>query len=240
MGSGNANGFFVTGTDTGVGKTLVTAALARRLREEGRRVCVMKPVATGAERAGEQWVSDDTRILADATGETELSHVTPWTFEAPAAPSVAARLANVRLSLAQIAAAIERRREPEGFLLVEGVGGLLCPLTDDATVADLAATLGLPLLIVAHGGLGTLNHTLLSLEVARGRGLAVAGVVVSHREPPTGVAGATNAAELRRFGVPVVAELPYHPDPAAHDWPQLAMLASVGREAHDLSQASWG
>jgi dethiobiotin synthetase len=105
-------------------------------------------------------------------------------------------------------------------LLVEGVGGLLCPLTDDATVADLAAALGLPLVVVARRSLGTLNHTLMTLEVARHRGLKVVGVVVSETEPLAGVAAITAVDEMRRRGVPVLAVIPHgSPDPTPDiDW----------------------
>lgn len=199
-------GLFFVGTDTGVGKTFVTAAVARALREQGKAVSVCKPVATGAERVGGQLLSDDTRLLAEAAGEKDHERVTPWTFEVPAAPPVAARLAGQTLSLAELSEAVRRQALAEGILLVEGIGGLLCPLTERDTVADLARLLGLPLVVVARRTLGTLNHTLLTLEVARGRGLPVAGVVVSETTPPSGPAEETNVEELRRLlDVPLLA-----------------------------------
>jgi dethiobiotin synthetase len=206
-------GLFVTGTDTGCGKTFVTAALARQLARGGVAVRVCKPVATGAERRGGRLVADDTLRLAEAAGEDDLDAVTPWAFAEPAAPPVAARAAGARLDLAEIVAAARRRGEGADVLLVEGVGGLLCPLTEEATVADLAAALALPLLVVARRALGTLSHTLLTLEAARGRGLAVAGVVVSETTPPDGsLAERTNVEELRRRGVPVLAVLAHGGD----------------------------
>jgi dethiobiotin synthetase len=208
-------GLFVTGTDTGCGKTFVTAALARLLRRQGRAVCVCKPVATGAEWRDGRLIADDTLLLAEAGERADLDAVTPWAFAEPAAPPVAARAAGTVLHLDEIVAAVRRRAAGAEVLLVEGVGGLLCPLTDEATVADLAAALGLPLLIVARRSLGTLNHTLLTLEAARGRGLRVAGVVVSETAPPAGLAERTNVDELRRLGVPVLAVLPYGDDGTA-------------------------
>jgi dethiobiotin synthetase len=200
-------GLFVTGTDTGVGKTLVACAIARLLRQQGRMVRVCKPVATGAER-----VSGDTLALAEAAGDDPAA-VTAWTFAEPAAPSVAARLAGVALRLEELAVAVRRRAAPNALLVVEGVGGLLCPLTDGATVADLAGDLGLPLVIVTRRSLGTLNHTLLTMEVARRRGLPMAGVVISATEPVRGVAEQTCAEELRsRLGVPVLAEVSWLAD----------------------------
>jgi dethiobiotin synthetase len=131
--------------------------------------------------------------------------VTPWAFPDPVAPPLAARRQGVALDLKEIAVAVRRRHRPGSALLVEGVGGLLCPLTERETVADLAGALGLPLVVVARRSLGTLNHTLLTLEAARRRGLAVAGVVVNEVVPPEGLADETNVAELRRLGVPVLA-----------------------------------
>jgi dethiobiotin synthetase len=191
-------GLFITATDTGAGKTYVAAAACRALRRQGRPFRVCKPVATGAERAGGRWLAEDTRLLAEAAGERDLDTVTPWTFPAAAAPPVAARLAGAGLTLEALAAAVRRRGADGMPVLVEGVGGLLCPLTERETVADLVAALGLPLLVVARRSLGTLNHTLLTLEVARGRRLRVAGVVVSETAPVSGPAEETNVEELRR------------------------------------------
>jgi dethiobiotin synthetase len=217
-------GLFFTGTDTGVGKTFVTAAVARLLRRQGRPVQVCKPVATGARLVGGRWLSDDTQVLADAAGD-DPERVTRWAFPDPVAPPVAARRQGVRLSLAGLIEAVRGAQgaltETSGrwdggvgravpsdgpVLLVEGVGGLLCPLTDTETVADLVTALQLPLVVVARRSLGTLNHTLLTLEVARARGHRVAGVVVNEVVPPTGLADETNVEELiRRLDVPILA-----------------------------------
>lgn len=227
-------GLFITATDTGAGKTFVTAVIARTLRELGTAVRVCKPVATGANRVGGRWVSDDTRALAEAADDPDYEAITPWVFSTPAAPPVAARLAGVALRLEDLADAVRRRGPPGTLVLVEGVGGLLCPLTERETVADLAAELGLPLVIVARRSLGTLNHTLLTLEVAGARGLPVAGVVVTETAPVNGPAEETNVEELRRrIRAPLLAVIPYRPDrlarpcPAASavDWRRLAVGA---------------
>jgi len=203
-------GLFITATDTGAGKTYVTAAACRALRREGRPFRVCKPVATGAQWDQGRWLAEDTRLLAEAAGERDLDAVTPVAFPVPAAPPVAARLAGAGLTLDGLAAAVRRRAAAGVPVLVEGVGGLLCPLTEAATVADLAAALGLPLLVVARRSLGTLNHTLLTLEVARARRLRVAGVVVSETGPVNGPAEETNVEELRRrIGVPLLAVVPH-------------------------------
>jgi dethiobiotin synthetase len=195
-------GLFITATDTGVGKTEVTAAIARRWRREGRSFAVCKPVATGP--------MDDTRRLALAAGDADLGAITPFVFAEPAAPPVAARLEGRTLTLGELSEAVLRRRERADAVLVEGVGGLLCPLTDTETVADLVGRLGLGMVVVARRGLGTLNHTLLTLEVARRRGLRVCGVVVNETAPVEGAADRANVEELsRRLVVPVLAVIPY-------------------------------
>jgi dethiobiotin synthetase len=211
---------FVTGTDTGVGKTFVTCLAARQVRASGRAVRVCKPVATGAELVEGRWVSDDTRHLAEAAGWVdEWERITPWSFPEPVAPPVAARCHGVKLDLAEIVAAVRRCAEPGVPLLVEGVGGLLCPLTDSATVADLAAELRLPLVVVARRSLGTLNHTLLTLEVAQRRRLTVAGVVVNEVTPAQGLAEETNVAELQRHTtVPILAVIPHGTTSSPLDW----------------------
>ncbi len=204
-------GLFITGTDTGVGKTWVSAAIARTLGQQGRAVRVVKPVATGAVWTGKRWLSEDTRLLAEAAREPDLDAITPWVLEAPAAPPVAARLAGVRLTLEDLVAAVRRRGQgQEVGVIVEGVGGLLCPLTEEATVADLVDRLGMPVVVVARRSLGTLNHTLLTMEVARARGLSVRGVVVNETAPVAGVAEETNVEELRRrLRVPLLAVVPH-------------------------------
>ena len=225
-------GIFVVGTDTGVGKTRVAAAVARALMRDGRRVGVLKPVATGATREGDAWCCDDAERLIEAVGGgLPVERVAPILFEEPLAPCVAARRAGTPLLQADVesatAEAIDWWAGRADVMVVEGVGGLLCPLAEGTTVADLAVALDYPLLIVARRGLGTLNHTLLTVEAARQRGLRVAGLVLNSPEPETGSAAeSTNAIELARRlpGVAIVAEVPHDgtsglPDPVlVVDW----------------------
>jgi len=138
--SDRPRGLFITGTDTGVGKTFVTAALARLLRREGHAVGACKPVATGASWHQGRWLCEDTLLLAEAAG-CDSSRVTGWSFRDPAAPPVAAGRQGVTLALADLAQFVRDQFRPQSILLVEGVGGLLCPLTERETVADLAAAL---------------------------------------------------------------------------------------------------
>jgi dethiobiotin synthetase len=217
-------GLFFTGTDTGVGKTVVTACVARLLREQGHACTVCKPVATGATLTNGRWVNDDTVRLAAAAGEADLERVTPWAFPDPVAPPLAARRAGTVLRLPELIRAVSRLFRPEVPTLVEGVGGLLCPLTERETVADLAAALTLPIVVVARNALGVLNHTLLTLEVARRRGLRVTGVVLNATAQPVGLADETNEAELRRLGVDLLATVPYRAQPGDDPMPELAAV----------------
>lgn len=212
-------GLFITGTDTGVGKTYLTCRIARAWRREGRSFRVMKPLATGD--------GEDTRLLGEAAEDGDHAGISAFRFAEPAAPPVAARKQGVRLDFGEIVAAVRRRGNESEALLVEGVGGLLCPITDREAVADLIAALGFPCVVVARRSLGTLNHTLLTLEVAQRRGLTVAGVVISETNPPLTVAEVENVAELQARCT-VLDVLPFGNDsPDRVDWWSL-----LGGEVH--------
>jgi dethiobiotin synthetase len=191
-------GIFVVGTDTGVGKTRVAASIARALQHAGHRVGVLKPVSTGGA------TSLDGAELAEAIGGgVGIERVAPIVYEEPLAPCIAARRAGAPLRQADVEAktqaAIAWWSERADVMVVEGIGGLLCPLAEGTTVADLAIALDYPLLIVARRSLGTLNHTLLTYEAARSRSLRVAGIVLNSPTPESGdTAEATCADELAR------------------------------------------
>jgi len=214
-------GLFITGTDTGVGKTAVACALAAWCRRAGVDVGVMKPVATGGRRLVDggraRWVSDDARRLAQAAGAKDpWALVNPICFEEPLAPWTAAIRQRTRVRLEAAIGAFHRLADRHACLIVEGIGGLLVPLTARASVAELAARLGLPLLLVTRPGLGTLNHTRLSLEQIRRLGLACHGIVITHthpapRDPMERLAERTNRTMLKHFA-PVRGELPFRPD----------------------------
>jgi dethiobiotin synthetase len=212
---------FVTGTDTGVGKTFVTCGLAAALREAGLDVGVMKPVATGC-RCGtvsglrELFSDDAVSLLRASQSGDPLDLVTPFAYAPPVSPDQAARLAKRPIRLPAIVSAHRALSARHDLMLVEGVGGLLVPLGPRLVAADVAARLGLPVLIVARAGLGTLNHTLLTLEAARRRGLKVAGVVLNRAGPGrAGLPERLNPGTLRReAGVPVFGPLSYRATPA--------------------------
>ena len=180
---------FITGTDTGVGKTFVACALAQALRARGRRVAVMKPVETGVGDVPE----DAVRLRAAANDGAPLDAICPLRFRAPLAPAVAARLEGRTIDVEELVAAIGRRARDADILLVEGAGGLLVPVEGRTTWADVAARAGLPLLIVAANRLGTVNHCALTARVATAAGLAVRGFVLSQPAAETDVSAATNA-----------------------------------------------
>jgi dethiobiotin synthetase len=186
---------FVTGTDTGVGKTFVACVLARAWRAGGRRVGVVKPVETGVEDEPE-----DARTLARAADDrSPLDDVCPYRLRAPLAPSVAAPLEGVVIDVDRIAALIERRAREVDVLIVEGAGGLLVPIVGTVTYLDLAVRLRLPVLLVAANRLGTVNHCALTARVAASAGLLVHGFVLSQPTATTDVSAATNAETIARL-----------------------------------------
>ncbi|MBI3333441.1 MAG: adenosylmethionine--8-amino-7-oxononanoate transaminase [Candidatus Omnitrophica bacterium] len=203
------NGLFVTGTDTEVGKTAVAGALAWAFRRRGIDVGVMKPVATGCRREEGGLVSDDARRLLEAAQAADpLDLVSPYRFAPPVAPLVALQQGS-SISLDRIEEAFRALSDRHEILLVEGIGGLLVPLDAEATVADLARRLRLPLLIVARAGLGTINQTLLTLEAARSAGLEVLGVVLNRRPPRPSLAERTNPQVIESRGkVPILGVIP--------------------------------
>jgi dethiobiotin synthetase len=230
-------GLFVVGTDTGVGKTFVASSMARTWAASGRRVGVLKPISSGAEvRDGQLWSSDAAGLIDAVGGGIPRERVAPIVFEEPVAPPVAARLRGGLLHRDEVerrvAEAMSWWEDRAEVMVVEGVGGLLCPIAEGMTVADLALILDYPLLVVAHRGLGTLNHTLMTVEAAVRRAIRVAGVVLNGARPTADpIAEATNAAELSRRldGVAILADWEHRADlglvtvaPEAGGWYDLA------------------
>ena len=187
-------GLFVTGTDTGVGKTLVACAIVRALRARDLEPGVMKPIETGV---GEDGPLDALALQCAAETLDPAELICPQQFSVAAAPRAAAREAEREVDLLAVRSAYTEICKRHELVVVEGAGGLLVPITDELDMAGLAGELGLPLLIVARASLGTINHTLLTIEVARERGLEIAGVVISHGFTPLSSADAANLAELR-------------------------------------------
>lgn len=197
---------FVTGTDTGVGKTVAACTVVRQLRARGVDVGVMKPVETGVGPGGPL----DALALREAAGSPDpLDDICPQRFALPAAPAVAAAHEGRDVDDDAIFRAFSRVKSRHELVLVEGAGGLLVPATRDLTMADLARELGAPLLVVARGALGTINHTLLTLDAADTRKLPVLGVILSHTTGPLPAPDAANLDALRTtLGPRLLGELP--------------------------------
>ncbi|MDJ0849741.1 MAG: dethiobiotin synthase [Myxococcota bacterium] len=199
-------GLFVTGTDTGVGKTQVACALVRGLRQRDIDVGVIKPIETGV---GEEGPLDALALLEVAGSGDPLEDVCPQRFALPAAPTVAAAHEKREVDLGAVQRAFRRIQARHECVIAEGAGGLLVPAAPGVSMADLARLLELPVLVVARAALGTINHTLLTLEVAVARGLPVLGVVISH-EQELSPADAANLAALREaLGAGLLGELPF-------------------------------
>lgn len=192
---------FITGTDTGVGKTVVAGAIAAALRERGLDIGVMKPLESGCERRNGRLVPADALFLRRLAGVRDpLDLVCPYRFAAPLAPALAAEEEGVEPRLQVIRAAFDQLSRRHEMMLVEGAGGLLAPALPDMFMADLARSLGAKLLLVARNRLGTINHTLLSLHYAHSAGLQVAGVVLNTTDPTEEPSTLSNAQAIEGWG----------------------------------------
>lgn len=206
-----ARDFFVTGTDTGVGKTLVSAALLRAAGARGWRSIGLKPVAAGAVLRDGRPVNDDALLLqASASVALDYAHVNPVLLKKAIAPHLAAAEEGVQIDAAALAAHChDIARLEHDLLLVEGAGGWLVPLNDRETLADLACTLGWPVILVVGMRLGCLNHALLSAAAIRAGGLTLAGWVANTLDPAMDALDANIAALDERLGAPRLGLLPW-------------------------------
>jgi dethiobiotin synthetase len=210
-----ANGLFITGTDTGVGKTLVAGGIAKILNQAGYTVGVFKPVATGCKHHHEGLVSTDAEFLRYWSGcDFELSVINPVGFVTPAAPVVCEEFERRHVDFAAIEAAYGSICEASDFVIVEGIGGIRVPISGDVDVLDLARVFALGVVIVARPYLGTINHTLLTIDAIRGAGLDVAGVVISGYEAASATfAEETGADVIAEYGdVEILAIVPHDED----------------------------
>lgn len=202
---------FVTGTDTGVGKTLVSAALASYLSRRGVRVGVMKPLESGISLGDAELRGSDASLLkSSAQCEHSLDVICPLRFEAPLAPAIAARRLSHVIDLEMADRAFATIRATSEQVIVEGCGGIMVPVTESLDVADLAKRFDLPLMIVARAGLGTINHTGLTVNYARQKGLDLLGVILSGMDKPGDDPSHQDNAEQieKQFDVPVLATIP--------------------------------
>lgn len=214
-------GFFVTGTGTGVGKTVVAAAIARTLAARGERVAVFKPAVTGLDEEGEP----DQELLRRAAGSTQSDEeIAPYRYKPPASPHLAAALAGEEIDPARLLTVARAATDGADALVCEGVGGLLVPLAPTYLVRDLAAELRLPLVVVAPPGLGTINHTLLTIEVARAAGLEVFAVVLTPWPSRPTVIEESNRETIAALGDVDVLTLSRLDLDRPESWPRLALL----------------
>jgi dethiobiotin synthetase len=225
-------GLFVTGTDTGVGKTVLSACLVATMRAAGEPVRAYKPVVTGLEEATDSqqpdaWPPD--HVLLGAAAGMEPEDVSPLRFGPAVSPHLAAELAGVEIDPSELLAAA-RASGADATLVVEGVGGLLVPLAPVYTVLDFAGELSLPLVIAARPGLGTINHTLLTLHAARERGLDVRAVVLTPWPDEPDAMQRSNQDTIERLGGVEVCALPTVERP---------VLAELGAAAQALPWRDW-
>lgn len=205
-------GLFITGTDTGVGKTVITAGLLGTLRRRGINAMAIKPIQSGGILRDNQLISEDANFYSVVTDIAYTSReLNPICLQAPLAPAVAAEIEGVTVNLTKILDHFHLIAGVHELTLVEGAGGLMVPLVGvKITVADLAVSLGLPLLIVARPNLGTVNHTCLTVAYAQARGLKIAGIIVNmYDHQNTGAAERTNPGLIESMtGVPVLGLVP--------------------------------
>ena len=210
-------GCFVTGTDTGVGKTLVAAGLLHALARHHRRVVGMKPVAAGLVPWGEDWASEDAIALRSASTLAVAPALdNPVLLPDPLSPHIAAARAGVQIDIAAIVRSYQSLAAQADAVVVEGAGGFHVPLTASLTGADLAQALALPVVLVVGLRLGCLNHALLTAEAIRARGLTLAGWVANRIDPAMEAADENIAYLRERLGAPLWAKVPYQDLPEAH------------------------
>jgi dethiobiotin synthetase len=202
----SARGFFVTGTDTGVGKTLVSTALLSLYGEQGLRVVGMKPVAAGC--APGELNEDVAALRAASTVQAPPELINPYAFEPAIAPHIAARQTGTRIDLDCIADSYAALARDADVVIVEGAGGFLVPLNESETLADLAQRLRLPVILVVGLRLGCLNHALLTAEAIRARGLKLAGWVANHIDPHMNCSAGNVEALVQRLDAPLLGEIP--------------------------------
>jgi len=200
---------FVTGTDTEIGKTLVSAALLHAMQAQGLRTVGMKPIAAGASLHDGTWHNEDVdSLVAAANVSAPQELVCPYLMQAPAAPHIVAELEKVEINLPHILDCYQQLRAQADVVVVEGVGGFCVPLNDDVTTADLAQALGLPVVMVVGMRLGCINHALLTAEAVRARGLTLCGWVANTVDPAMLYLDENISALRKRIAAPLLGQIP--------------------------------
>lgn len=221
--------FFITGTDTNVGKTVIAAALAAVLKKKGTDVGVMKPVATGG------W--DDARFLIKGSGvKDNVFLVNPYCLATPVAPAIAASIENIKMDIGRITAAYDELSRRHEMLIVEGVGGLLVPIYKKYLVSDLIKELNLPIIIVTRPGLGTINHTLLTINQAKRSRIKVIGVIINdYDEATAGIAEKMIPEIIENVGkVPILGIVKHVDNPYSEEGFKILVKEVKGKVSLDL------
>ncbi|MEE9504321.1 MAG: dethiobiotin synthase [Thermodesulfobacteriota bacterium] len=219
-------GIFITGTDTEVGKTLIAGGMAGVWVKRGKCIGVMKPVESGCVRSDNGLQPQDALFLKEMSASAdELELINPYRFEHPLAPSIAAELEGIEIDLKEIERIYRQLERAHDLMLVEGAGGLLAPVYKTFTAADLIKRLDIPLVVVAKNVLGTINHTLLTVEYARNNGLTVLGVIINNLDTNSDLATKTNPQIIKELsGLPLLGVVPYLPLPERKDPSLIAKL----------------
>jgi len=235
-------GVFVTGTDTEVGKTIVTASLVSLLIHDGFDVGVMKPVETGCSKKNGRLVPRDATFLKVVSDSKDgLSLINPYRFSKPLAPSIAAEFDHKEIKIEKISFAYEKLSEKHDITFVEGAGGLLVPLAAKLTNLDLILKLALPIIVVVGSKLGAVNHALLTVNWARDNGIRVIGLVINQPNrspsPRKNLAQKTNSALIRSFAeVPILGEVPYIPSISRPRFFSKSAVSNILKRAIDLEK----
>jgi dethiobiotin synthetase len=228
-GSVTSRGFFVTGTDTGVGKTLVACSLLRAFANRGLRAVGMKPVASGAVRGAAGLVHDDVeRLVAAGNVAAPRERINPYCFAAPIAPHLAASAVGMRIDLDHIGRCFDALAAAADVVVVEGVGGFRVPLGPGADTAQLAARLALPVVLVVGMRRGCLNHALLTADAVAGRGLVLAGWVANHIDPSMAAADENVRALEALIAAPLLARIAFSAVPEPEVFAPLFRLLGEG------------
>ncbi len=208
--------YFITGTDTGVGKTLAASALLRGFTEQGLRTVGMKPVASGAtEQSGERVWEDVLQLQAESSLDLPLALRNPYRFDEPVAPHIAAAKIGQRIDIAAIRQAYHRLQDQADIVIVEGAGGFHAPLNETQTMADLASQLDLPVILIVALRLGCINHALLTQQAIHAQGLEFAGWIANRIDPAMLVPDENIESLKQRLHAPLLGVLPYREHPAA-------------------------
>jgi len=207
--------YFVTGTDTGVGKTLISCALLHGFAAQGKRVVGMKPVAAGCADGGQH--EDVLQLRAAGNVLAGEGQINPYCFVQAVAPHLAAQFVGVRINLARIVESFSELNAQADVVIVEGAGGFVVPLNDEQDGADLAMQLGLPIILVVGMRLGCLNHALLTAEAIAARGLTLAGWVANVPDANMAMLNENITALQQRIGAPLLGVVPYQEQPDARE-----------------------